>query len=95
MSNLAARAGRWSASHWKTAVVGWIVFVIAAFSLTLLVQARELSDAEMSSGNSKVAEEIIAGAGFAEHDGESVIIQHPTQRAGGQGLSAGTATPRW
>ncbi|HZD02094.1 MAG TPA: MMPL family transporter [Actinomycetes bacterium] len=81
MRNLAARAGQWSASHWKTAVLGWTVFVVAAFSLTLFVQTRELTDVDMSSGNSKVAEEIIAGAGFADDDGESVIIQHPTQRA--------------
>jgi uncharacterized membrane protein YdfJ with MMPL/SSD domain len=81
MSNLAARAGRWSAAHWKTAVLGWVVFVTAAFSLTLFVQTRELTNVDMSSGDSKVAEEIIAGAGFARHDSESVIIQHPTQRA--------------
>jgi hypothetical protein len=81
MSNLAARAGRWSAAHWKTAVLGWVVFVTAAFSLTLFVQTRELTNVDMSSGDSKVAEEIIAGAGFAQHDSESVIIQHPTQRA--------------
>jgi uncharacterized membrane protein YdfJ with MMPL/SSD domain len=81
MSNLAARAARWSASHWKTAVLGWIVFVAAAFALTFFVQSRQLTDVQMSSGNSKVAEEIIAGAGLAQSDGESVIIQHPTQRA--------------
>jgi uncharacterized membrane protein YdfJ with MMPL/SSD domain len=81
MNNLAARAGRWSASHWKTAVVGWIVFVIAAFSLTMLVQTRQLTDAESSSGNSKVAEEIIAKAGFPQRSGESVIVQHPGLRA--------------
>src|SRR5262245_43424916 len=28
--NLAARAGRWSASHWKTATFGWLAFVVAA-----------------------------------------------------------------
>ena len=28
--NLAARAGRWSASHRKTAILGWLAFVIAA-----------------------------------------------------------------
>src|SRR5262245_3014259 len=81
MSNLAARAARWSASHWKTAVLGWIVFVAAAFALTFFVPSRQLTDVQMSSGNSKVAEEIIAGAGLAQSDGESVIIQHPTQRA--------------
>ena len=27
--NIAARMGRWSASHWKTAIFGWLAFVIA------------------------------------------------------------------
>ena len=31
--NLAARMGRWSAAHWKTATFGWLAFVIAAFML--------------------------------------------------------------
>jgi uncharacterized membrane protein YdfJ with MMPL/SSD domain len=81
MSNLAARVGRWSATHWKTALFGWILFVAAAFSLTFFIQTRDLTSAEDSSGNSKVAEEIIAGAGFPERAGESVIIQHPSLRA--------------
>ena len=29
-NHTAARIGRWSAKHWKTAVIGWLVFVIAA-----------------------------------------------------------------
>ena len=29
--NLAARVGRWSARHWKTAVFGWLAFVVVAF----------------------------------------------------------------
>jgi uncharacterized membrane protein YdfJ with MMPL/SSD domain len=81
MNNLAARAGRWSASHWKTAVIGWIVFVIAAFSLTMLVQTRDLTNTESSTGNSRVGEEIIANGDFQERAGESVIIQHPGLRA--------------
>ena len=28
--NIAARMGRWSANHWKTAVFGWLAFVIAS-----------------------------------------------------------------
>ena len=31
--NLAARMGRWSASHWKTATFGWLAFVLVAFGL--------------------------------------------------------------
>ena len=30
--NLAARMGRWSAAHWKTATFGWLAFVIVAFA---------------------------------------------------------------
>ena len=29
--NIAARAGRWSARHRKTAILGWILFVVLAF----------------------------------------------------------------
>ena len=28
-NNIAARMGRWSASHWKTAVFAWLAFVVA------------------------------------------------------------------
>ena len=31
--NLAARMGRWSADHWKTATFGWLAFVLVAFAL--------------------------------------------------------------
>ena len=31
--NLAARMGRWSAAHWKTATFGWLAFVVVAFAL--------------------------------------------------------------
>ena len=29
-NHTAARIGRWSANHWKTAFIGWLVFVIAS-----------------------------------------------------------------
>ena len=32
-NNLAARTGRWSARHWKTATFGWLAFVLVAFGL--------------------------------------------------------------
>jgi RND superfamily putative drug exporter len=31
--NIAASVGRWSARHRKTAVIGWITFVVLAFFL--------------------------------------------------------------
>ena len=38
-TNLAGRMGRWSAHHWKTAVFGWLAFVIASFAIITLVLA--------------------------------------------------------
>ena len=38
--NIAARMGRWSASHWKTATFGWLAFVVVAFALSSMVGSR-------------------------------------------------------
>ena len=35
--NLAARMGRWSAGHRKTAIFGWLAFVIASFAIGAMV----------------------------------------------------------
>ena len=32
-ANLAARVGRWSAAHWKTATFGWLALVLVAFAV--------------------------------------------------------------
>ena len=39
--NLAARMGRWSAAHWKTATFGWLAFVLVAFALGGMVGHEE------------------------------------------------------
>ena len=38
--NLAARMGRWSADHWKTATFGWLAFVVVAFALGGMVGTK-------------------------------------------------------
>ena len=40
--NLAARMGRWSAAHWKTATFGWLVFVVVAFALGGMVGTKNI-----------------------------------------------------
>ena len=32
-TNIAARMGRWSARHRKTAIFGWLAFVVASFAI--------------------------------------------------------------
>ena len=40
-NNIAARMGRWSASHWKTAVFGWLAFVIVAVAVGMAVGTED------------------------------------------------------
>jgi len=54
--NIAARAGRWSATHPKTAIVGWFLFVAIALIGGGQVQKNSIPDYEQYTGNSGRAE---------------------------------------
>ena len=41
-NNIAARMGRWSASHWKTAVFGWLAFVVIAVAVGGAVGTKKI-----------------------------------------------------
>jgi uncharacterized membrane protein YdfJ with MMPL/SSD domain len=73
--NLAARAGHWSAAHWKTATFGWLALVVTAVLLGSIVGTRTLSDAEQSNGESARAEQMLASAGITSPSRESVLVQ--------------------
>jgi RND superfamily putative drug exporter len=73
--NLAARAGRWSAQHRKTAILGWILFVVLATMAGSSIGQKELPQADMANGESKRAMQIIEAADFPETVGEQVLIQ--------------------
>jgi hypothetical protein len=73
--NLAARAGRWSAAHWKTAVAVWIVFVAVAIGLGTAVGTHKLSSSEQSTGETARAEQILASAGFKTPASEAVLVR--------------------
>src|SRR5207247_2018155 len=45
-TNLAGRAGRWSAAHWRIAFFGWLAFVAIAVFLGNAVGANKLLDSE-------------------------------------------------
>jgi len=77
-SNPAARIGRWSAAHRKTAALGWIAFVILAFLAGSSAGTTELENADMASGEAATAEHILADAGFATPAGETVLVQSRT-----------------
>ncbi len=77
-TNLAARAGRWSAAHWKTALAAWLVFCISAIAVGAAVGKHSLKQADTASGDTRVAQKILDDAGFAGHAGESVLVQSKT-----------------
>jgi uncharacterized membrane protein YdfJ with MMPL/SSD domain len=76
-NNFAARMGRWSASHWKTAVFGWLAFVVAAFVIGNAVGVKYLEDSDFAVGETKKANKIIEEGFPANEDkmGEVVLIQ--------------------
>ena len=78
-TNLAARAGRWSAAHWKTAIGAWLVFCVVAVVVGGAVGKQALKQSDTASGDARVAQKILDGAGFAGHAGESVLVQSKTQ----------------
>jgi RND superfamily putative drug exporter len=73
--NIAARAGRWSAAHRKTAIVGWILFVALAAVIGGKIGQTNLKSSEMGNGESKRGNVLVDQAGFPATIGERVLIQ--------------------
>jgi uncharacterized membrane protein YdfJ with MMPL/SSD domain len=80
-SNLAARMGRWSASHWKTATFGWLALVVVAFAVGGLVGTKNIDPNTAGPGQSGRMDRIL-DAGFKLPANESVLIQSRSARAG-------------
>jgi uncharacterized membrane protein YdfJ with MMPL/SSD domain len=82
-NNFALRMGRWSASHWKTAVFGWLAFVIASYLIGSIVGTKYLEASDANVGEARTADKIIE-AGFpqkTDEQGEMVLIQSQTLTA--------------
>ncbi|MFB7216456.1 MMPL family transporter [Streptomyces sp. NPDC056255] len=72
--NLAARIGVWSAHHRKTAVLGWLLFVVLATGIGGASGMVEMSDSENGAGDSARAEQILDDAGLGQPAGELVMV---------------------
>jgi uncharacterized membrane protein YdfJ with MMPL/SSD domain len=79
-NNLAARMGRWSADHWKTATFGWLAFVLVAFALGGMAGTETIDPNKPGPGESGRMDRIL-DAGFKQPAGESVFIQSRSHRA--------------
>jgi uncharacterized membrane protein YdfJ with MMPL/SSD domain len=75
-NNLAARMGRWSASHWKTAVFGWLAFVVAALVIGQAIGTKQIDQNDSNVGQAHRADQLLRDAGFqADPQTEIVLIQ--------------------
>lgn len=72
--NLAATLGGWSARHRMTAILGWLLFVVAASVLGGAAGQVTMADHEQGTGQSARAERIIAEAGIDDPDQETVLL---------------------
>ena len=70
-NNFAARMGRWSANHWKTAVFGWLAFVVASVFIGSAVGTKYLEDNDLAVGE--------AGRADRDHRGRLPAVR---RRAG-------------
>ena len=89
-TNLACRAGRWSAAHWKRAAFGWIAFAVLAVVVGGVVGARQMKPWAIANGESRRAEQILDQGNFNIPARESVLVQsrglrRPAGVRGGRG----------
>lgn len=77
-TTIAGRAGRWSAEHWKTALLGWVVFCVVAVVLGGAAGTVDLKQSDIGSGDTKRAQTMLDSAGFHTKANESVLVQTRT-----------------
>src|SRR4051794_27524286 len=90
-TNLAGRAGSWSAAHWKAATFGWIAFAASAVALGGVVGATEMKQWEIANGDSKRAEQILDQGHFNVPARESVLVQSFTTTVGAPAFTSAVA----
>jgi uncharacterized membrane protein YdfJ with MMPL/SSD domain len=72
--NVAARMGRWSADHWKTATFGWLAFVLVAFALGGMAGTKTIDPNTPGPRESGRMDRIL-DEGFERPADESVLVQ--------------------
>jgi uncharacterized membrane protein YdfJ with MMPL/SSD domain len=90
-TNLAGRAGRWSAAHWKTAAFGWLAFAVLAVVVGNAVGAKQMKSWAIANGDSRKAEQILDEASFKLPARESVLIQSAWSGVSSQAFSSAVA----
>src|SRR4051794_21199924 len=90
--NLAGRAGRWSAGHWKTAFFGWLVFAVVALIAGSMVGPVQMGDSQYANGEVARAITMLDGAGFKQPALENVLLQSRSETADSRGFQSAIAS---
>ena len=72
--NLAARAGRWSSTHRKTAIFGWLALVVLSLAIGGAVGTNNLKDEDQGTGQSRSAQQVV-NDNFPKKGDENILIQ--------------------
>jgi uncharacterized membrane protein YdfJ with MMPL/SSD domain len=72
--SIAARAGYWSATHPKTAIFGWLAFVVVALYIGGQVGTKKIPDSERGTGESGNASQVLHKS-FQRPAEEQVLVQ--------------------
>ena len=81
-TNVAARMGRWSARHRKTAIFGWLAFVVAAFAVGIAVPMQTIDETDFNVGEARKGDHIIRDGGFSlDEQSEYVLVESKTATA--------------
>jgi uncharacterized membrane protein YdfJ with MMPL/SSD domain len=89
--SIASRLGGWSVRHRKTAIIGWLLFVIAVSAIGTIAGQVTMKPYEAAAGDSARAQRILADAGIKEPAGEMVIV-HSQAPDGWRGAAGDVAT---
>ena len=90
--NIAATLGGWSTRHRKTAILGWLVLVVAATVLGSAVGQKQMSVQEYAKGDSAQAAKILSQAGIVAPAGEMVLVHSDTLAATSTGFQTAVRT---
>src|SRR4051794_32781207 len=72
--NLASRAAHWSVTHRKTAIFGWLGFVVVAFLIGQAAGQKTIFGADNFTGEAGRAEHALEDAGLRPND-EVALVQ--------------------
>jgi uncharacterized membrane protein YdfJ with MMPL/SSD domain len=72
---LAVRLGGWSTRHRKSAIIGWLLFVVVVAVVGGMSGSRQMTNSENGAGDSARAQKILEDAGLATPAGEMVMLR--------------------